>query len=136
MAHTQTHPEPGPEALEKGYEPDDLKGSWMVWFVIILIVSGVAVHIGLWFTLKLLASSHRTVDDPRSALIEETPVPPAPLQPTQQHDRLPAEDLQAMREHEDAVFNQLGWEVEPKTHQVQVPGDVVARVASQSGGGR
>jgi hypothetical protein len=137
MAHTRAQPGPLPEALEKGYEPHDLKASWIVWFVVIFIVIAALIQIGLWVLLVKLGSTRREVDAPRSVLTAQEPAPSPSIQPTQQHDALPAEDLQAMRKQEDAVFSQLGWDVNPQTHQVIVPDDVVKRVAQgQPGGAR
>ena len=137
MAHTRAQPGPLPEALEKGYEPHDLKTKWIVWFIVIFIVLAVVIQLGLWLLLVNLGSSRRIVDEPRSVLNAQEPAPSPSIQPTQQHDALPKEDLEAMRKQEDAVFSQLGWEVNSQTHQVSVPDALVKRVAqAQTGGAR
>jgi hypothetical protein len=137
MAHTRAQPGPLPEALEKGYEPHDLKTKWIVWFIVIFIVLAAAIQLGLWLLLVNLGSSPRSVDDPRSALTAAEPAPSPSIQPTQQHDALPREDMETMRKQEDDVFTQLGWQVDAKTHQVTVPDAVVKRVAQgQAGGAR
>jgi hypothetical protein len=140
MAHTQAHPDPLPETVAKGYEVHDLKTSWIVWCAVIFILAAIVIQLGLWYMLKAVAAHKRAVDEPQSVLIDEPPVPTAPLQPTQQHDRTPPEDLEAMRQREDAVFEQLGWQVNPKTHDVTIPGDIVQRIAknraAQPGGAR
>src|SRR5450432_727518 len=118
MVTTQKHPDPLPESVEKGYEEHDLKGSWIVWFMVIFILGGIAIHAGLWYLLVEMGSHRRDVDQPQSAFSAENVPVPQPLQPTQQHDRLPPQDLQAMHQREDSIFQQLGWQVDTKTHDV------------------
>jgi hypothetical protein len=40
-----------------------------------------------------------------------------------------------MRQHEDDLFKQLGWDVNTQTHQAIVPDDLVKRVAQGESGG-
>ncbi|HEY1629320.1 MAG TPA: hypothetical protein VGF52_05645, partial [Tepidisphaeraceae bacterium] len=129
MAHRRAQPDPGPLALEKGYEPHDLKAKWIVWFVVSFIVIAAAIQLMLWLVLVKIGSDQRFVDQPRSVLSSQLPPPSPSLQPTEHHDATPPQDLEAMRKHEDAVFSQLGWDVNSQTHQTIVPDDVVNRVA-------
>ena len=54
-----------------------------------------------------------------------------PLQPTQAHDRLPRQDLEAMRRDEDSVFQDLGWQVDPVHHVATPPENLVRQIAAR-----
>lgn len=124
-AHSQG---PSAESQRLGYETSDVRFGGLAWFVLGTIVFGVVLWIIIWFIMQMFLH-HAQVDDvPRSA-IHAAQVPPAPtIQPMHAADVLPSQDLQEMREHEDAVFQQLGWKVDAATHSVQIPADMVAKV--------
>jgi hypothetical protein len=127
------------DSLTRGYERRDIRMRWIVGFLIILIVSAVVIHTGVWFLLKGLVHGERSVDRPQSVLNESdagAPLNVAPpdapsLQPTQRHDRTPPEDLAAMRGQEDQVLAAMGWTIDPTTHRPVVPASLAAVVASR-----
>lgn len=119
---------PSAESLRRGYEASDVRFSALVSVIIGTIVFAFVLHFIIWNVTEMFLSHARSMDLPRSA-IQEPQVPPAPtIQPMHTADVLPSQDLQEMREHEDAVFKQLGWQVNSATHSVQIPADLVAKV--------
>src|SRR5436305_15231288 len=72
-----------------------------------------------------------TVDEPAHSVIEpatRSTAPLYPLQPSAGHDTLPREDLKLMRQQEDQVFEQLGWNVDPVTGIPAIPPAVIAAI--------
>jgi hypothetical protein len=125
------------DSLDNGYEPMRMRARGLVWFVVVLVVSGAVTSLALWVLLKRFDREFRQAERPASVVVDAGGVPRGeqgpPLQPSTGHDALPREDLAAMRQQEDEVFARLGW-VDGTTHEVRVPEAVVTAVAKRSGG--
>lgn len=125
------------ETLNKGYQPGDMRVRWFVLAVVCFIAFAAVTHWWLWVLVKADATPPRKVDHRLSAVpgyateSTGTPAAAAPLQPTPDHDRLPHQDLDAMRRGEDKVFESLGWKINEATHQATPPDDLVHRVVAR-----
>ena len=127
----QTHHNPSPDSLTRGYEPGDMHPRWFVWPVVFFIAFAAVSHIALWYLIKADANP-RDVDRPASAVDDYRPNTNAPpLQPTPHHDFAASKDLESMRRGEDQVFAALGWQVDPATHSVTPPDALVRRVTTR-----
>lgn len=133
MAGNRDH-RPSAEALEQGYEPESLRFRGVVIFVICFVLTGVIIHVIIWFLLIGLRERERLADVPTSALTS-LPQPSngaPPLQPSgPEHDTLPFEDLVKMHQQESAVFEHLGWKVDPSSLAAGIPDDLVSAVEAR-----
>jgi hypothetical protein len=133
----ESKPDQWREALTKGYQPGHVRLRWFALAVVCFVAFAAVTHWWLWELVKADANP-RPVDHPLSAVsgyateATETPAAP-PLQPTPDHDRLPYQDLEAMRRGEDNVFEALGWKVNEATHEATPPDDLVRQVAARFG---
>lgn len=119
-----------PEAMELGYQPENLRFRDFAFIVAGIAILLVVLHIFLWYVMKDYDARDARADLPRSIVpIQSWARPPGPdLQPSVGHDTLPYQDLEAMREHEDAIFAKLGWNVDAQTHAARMPSDIIDRV--------
>jgi hypothetical protein len=124
--------DPWHDALERGYERDVVRLRWLAIATAALIVLAITIHIVLWYYLKMLDNHPRMADLPRSVVAphQQAPSNAPPLQPTQTHDRTPPQDLAVMLQNEEAVFEHLGWKVDPVNHRVTPP-EQLAQIVSQ-----
>lgn len=119
-----------PDADLSPIEPDAMRGRWLV----ISIAALFATLVGAFVAMRLflaLASRPRDVDAPRSVvagLRPENPTPP--LQPSIGHDTKPADDLVIMKRNENAVFERLGWSIDPTTNEPRVPDAILSKLAT------
>jgi hypothetical protein len=132
MEQKETQPDPWHKSLTRRYEPGGMRLRWFLTAVIGFAVLGVIMHIAIWFVLKGFARDARQVDVPRSVLTDHVPrLNGPPLQATQSHDATPQVDLEQMKQHEDQVFADLGWKVDPDRHRAQPPDDLLQAVAAR-----
>lgn len=134
MKSQKEQPDPRPERRRPAYETSDVRLRGAVVAVVLFIVFAAVTHVWLYFLWLADAEPTRPVDYPRSVMTDGfAPSAEPPLQPTQQHDRLPSEDLVAMHRRENAVFAALGWKVAPGTALVDPPEALIRIVASRQG---
>lgn len=128
MDPTTSKSAPSPEAVGQGYEPARMSARAMVWFVVSFFVTMAVIFWALHPVMWHFTREAREIDPNGSAVETTEGLPPGapPLQPTKEHDRLPKEDLAAMRSAEDRVFAHLGW-LDDKG-RVMVPARLVERV--------
>jgi hypothetical protein len=146
---TQLQP-PSSESREAGYEASTVSIKGLAIFLVCLVVVAALIHLGAWFLLKAMVTHDQHHDDSSSALTDaqfvdhfnqshgsdaatsRSPLPPLPrLQPTPGQDpqNVPAADLEAMYEKEDALFNRMGWTIEKESHaQLGIPQSVISQV--------
>jgi hypothetical protein len=134
MDRKDNQPDPWPQTLSRGYEWTHLRLGWVLALLVLFGILAIVMHVSLWYVLKAFANNPRAADQPRSVL-EPGVAQPArfapPLQPSQQHDRMPSEDLAAMHQREDQVFRDLGWTIDPVTHHATPPDALVRLVAGR-----
>ena len=119
------------EAVRLGYEPHRLSVRGLVIFFVLFVFSAAVIHGLVWLLMEHFVNRDRGVDQPRSAFAApENPAGPR-LQPSVGHDTLDYQDLDALRTHEDQVFQKLGWQVNVHTHEVAIPIQIVERVARE-----
>ncbi|MDB5292270.1 MAG: hypothetical protein JWL69_3511 [Phycisphaerales bacterium] len=123
---------PSREAIALGYEQEVVSRRAMLILLFWFIVMAVVLNFFLWFVMKHYISIERGADFPTSVVKDDIGPPPPRLQPSVQHDDLPAQDMQDLLAEEDRMFSRLGWQVNPDTHAVTIPGDIVARVARET----
>ncbi|HEY2585381.1 MAG TPA: hypothetical protein VGI81_06445 [Tepidisphaeraceae bacterium] len=141
---------PSSESLAAGYEKSGVSVKALAIFLVCLIVVAAIVHAGVWFLFSDYLKSDRAKDRPMSALTDPqfvagynrrfgttlptatTALPPPPrIQPTPglEQQNTPAADLQQMYREEDAVFHQMGWRVDERTHvPLEIPPSAVSAV--------
>lgn len=120
------------------YEKGDLSLKWCGFALVCLVVSALVIHWGLMRVVKANLEHERVVDKGRSVSTTSVELANPPLQPRQDHDRLPGQDLDLMREQENRVFEAMGWRRKEATGgegDWRVPDAVVARVAERMGKG-
>ena len=119
---------PLPDALARGYEGDDLNVRGLLIFVIIFLITAVVLHILLWILLKYYFATPRAEDVAPSAvtLIERFPEPQ--LQPSIGHNTTPQEDLAALHQDENRIFNALGWQTKPDSYYPLIPDQIVTEL--------
>ncbi|HZL33797.1 MAG TPA: hypothetical protein VFC78_00720 [Tepidisphaeraceae bacterium] len=121
------------ESLRMGYEPEIprlLRG--LTIFLILFIVGMAGIFAIAWAVMNNMVFQDRPVDHPRSA-VAISQQPPAPnLQPSLGHDDLDYQDLDKMHRNEDRMFQKLGWQVDPLTHEVQIPPQIAQQVALEA----
>jgi hypothetical protein len=119
------------KALRNGYEPDAVRLRLITLLVATFIVLGAVMHLGIWF---LLVRYSRTApaDAPQSVVGRQVlPNNAPPLQPTISHDRLPKDDLIALRAREDRVLEHLGWKPDQDSGQLRPPDGLVEQVEAR-----
>lgn len=131
MSDRTSNPNHWHETLTSGHEPDRISKRGMVIFVICFIAFAAVTYVALWFLLKNGNGRARDADRARSIVSDAHYSANAPpLQPEQEHDRKPQEDLALMYQREDRVFVDMGWSVDPTTHEARLPDGLIQRVAS------
>jgi hypothetical protein len=121
------------ESVRLGYEPERVGVRGLTIFLILFILSAAILHGLVWVLMKYYVDRDRAVDRPRSAFTSTQQPPPAPnLQPSVGHDTLDYQDMEAMRQQEDRMFQKLGWQVDPRTHEVEIPVQIAQRVAEEA----
>jgi hypothetical protein len=118
--------------LAKGFEPEHVRLSPFVIAVISFVAFAAITYVALWYLVK--ADTHpRDVDARTSAIPTVPPATDFPrLQPTPDHDQVPKQDLESLRQNEDRLFASLGWQVDPVTHGATIPPDLVRRVGTRA----
>jgi hypothetical protein len=130
MAQTDEQPPP-PAIRQLGYEPSRINVKAMTLFVVCFLLTAAVLHTGLWFLEKHYAGLVREADVPQS-LVPRTSLFIEPhLQPTPEHDRLPEQDLAAMRQADREVFDQLGWQPGPAGGAAVIPEPIVSQLAAR-----
>jgi hypothetical protein len=100
---------------------------FVVWFVIVVI----AVELIVWSVFVAFRSAVNQ-DREITGVTDARLAPPEPrLQPSVDHNRLPATDLTQMRATEKEAFARRGW-VDEKTGEIRVPEAIVNQVVQQS----
>src|SRR3954467_10733505 len=102
---TQTSPNnPSPEALSKGFEPEHVRLRPFVIAVVCFVAFAGVTHVALWYLVKA-DTRPREVDARTSAIPTAPPTTDfPPLQPTPDHDRVPKQDIESLRQNEDRLF--------------------------------
>jgi hypothetical protein len=131
MTDSPQHNPASPEAVQLGYEPETLRARGLLLFLVLFLASMVLLQALLWWVMKEIQKHGVEPDAARSA-VTLNQQPPAPnLQPSVGHDTLDYQDLQALKGEEDAMFAKLGWQVNPATHEIGIPTDIIKAVADQ-----
>lgn len=115
-------------ALARGYEGDDLNVRGLLIFLICFLVTAVVIHIMLWQLLKHYFATPRAEDAAPSAvnLLERFPEPQ--LQPSIGHNTTPQEDLAALHQDENRIFNALGWKTKFDSSYPVIPDQIVTEL--------
>lgn len=127
----QALPPPSDDALRRGYEADTVSMRALAWFGGIFVAFALVSQVLLWFLLIAYIHRDREADRSLSAITAAPQLPPVPIQPRPGHDRLPAQDMQALLTQEDDLFARMGWNVDRTTHRVAIPDAVVRAVADR-----
>lgn len=133
MTEAQEHP-PAPAVIGRGYESSEISIRGVLWFVVIFLFTAVVLHIALWYLLNWYGSDRRVVDVPASNVPQIDDFPEPNLQPTQQHNRLPFQDIGELLRRWDSLFGQMGWKINPQTGQPTIPDDIVTQLAHRYNG--
>lgn len=117
------------QQLPGRYEAGDLSLKWTGFALLTMVVLAGLIHWGLWELLKNESAKPRVIEQVRSVAPRPLGRAAPPIQPSQDHDRLPAGDLDTMREGEDRVFSAMGFIPGPDPHTWRIPDDLVRDVA-------
>jgi hypothetical protein len=128
-SQSEKTPLPSRETVARGYEEEAVSRRALTILLFWFILMAGVLHIFLWVVMKHYITEERGADRPVSLVKDESGPPPPRLQPSVQHDDLPAQDMQNLLAEEDRMFSRLGWQVNFDTHAVTIPETVVTRVA-------
>lgn len=132
---------------EVQHEEHDINVRAAMWFVVIFVVTGIVIHVALWFLYKGFASLERRRTDPPVTLVSrpDRQLPPGPrLQPFPEKApvwqgaqqtavfRTPVDDMKEMRELEERQLHGYGW-VDPKQGRVRIPIELAMELVLQRG---
>ena len=120
---------PAPQIVRQGYEPADVSVRGLLWFVVVLVLCVFGSSVVSWFLVRHYMSVPRAVDVPRSSVPSIDRFTAPNLQPTQNHNALPQQDLAELRSDEAKIFDQLGWKVDPDTQAPRIPDAIVGELA-------
>jgi len=91
-----------------GHEESHFNLRAYVWFIVIFVLAGAAIHVIVWVSYAALIGGVPV--RPVSPIAEQTPRPPEPRQQGSFiHAATPREDLAAMRAEEQRILNGYGW---------------------------
>ncbi|HWE01283.1 MAG TPA: hypothetical protein VG326_02645 [Tepidisphaeraceae bacterium] len=133
MAHSPEHNPASPEALELGYQPEAISAKGLLIFLVLFIACAAILHALLWVLMKKLEARDMRFDSPRSIAQTAGREPPPPnLQPSVGHDVTDVQDMETLRQTEDAIFIKMGWRVDPATHEIGIPPQIAREVAEEA----
>jgi hypothetical protein len=130
MTETEEHP-PTSETVAQGYEPPDINVRGVVVFLMIFLVGAIIIQVGLWGVLKVYSGLPRTADIVTSAAPPPARFLPPNLQPTEQHNQFPWQDLAQLRQEKTQIFDQLGWKTDPETQTPLIPDAIIAQLRKE-----
>jgi len=119
------------EAMKLGYQPEAVPVRGLAIFVALVAVSGVVLHVSLWWFMKTMEAHIETVDVPGSVAPDTAMTSKYPLQPSVGHDTQDDQDLANLRRQENELFAKLGWTVRPGARDADIPPDIVRKVMEQ-----
>lgn len=104
----------------------------LIKFTIWFVIGTILVHLVIWWIFVLFRSAVGEETREITGVKAERLAPPEPrLQPSEAHNRLPAQDMAAMHAVEREEFARRGW-IDEKTGQVRVPPAVVGQLSKLS----
>jgi len=111
------HPDSETDNPAVDHEQSDINVRGVFWFVAILLVSAVVIHVAMWGLLKVFEGRTTRNDPPLPPLSRgEGPHPP----PSPRLQTSPLEDLKRWRANEDAQLSGYSW-VDRQTGVVRIP---------------
>ncbi len=113
MAHTHPTPDSNASAdlaiaVARGYEPHDIGLRGVFYFIIVLVITVIAVLILMDGAMNLFVEHDRAGDPVGSPVVIERGPVPHPLQPSMPHNLLDREDMAAMRAHVQSILTSSG----------------------------
>ena len=130
MAPEPPHNPVSPDSLARGYEPEAVPARGIARAIPLFAVALIGLQGALWWYMKSVGTDNTDLDAPRSVARESINPPPPNLQPSVAHDSTPADDMEGLRQQEDAIFRKLGWDVDPRNHRVVIPAEIAREVAA------
>ncbi len=119
------------ESRKRGYEASTITVRGLGIFFVLFCISGVLIHIGVWYLLKFYFAEKRSAEAPKSAVTHVEPRFEPRLQPSPVHDTNPPQDLATMHQGENRIFSHMGWEVVPGGTDVRIPSQIVRMLESR-----
>jgi hypothetical protein len=117
--------------MELGYQSEAAPVRGLLIFIILVVVTAVALHLLIWWLMKGYEAHDARAEPPLSVLREDQTPPPPRLQPSVGHDTMDYQDLAAVRHRENEMFTKLGWAVPPGAKDAEIPPDIVQQVANE-----
>jgi len=102
----------GAESLKLGYEASGVSVRGLGIFLVIFILSAVFINVVVWFLTVSLLDRERNSATARSAVAPIDRMPEPPLQPMEDHDSVPWQDLLRLKTSEGEIFHRMGWETD------------------------
>ncbi len=120
-----------PDALKRGYEPDNVGVRGLGIFLILFCVGAVLIQVVAWLLLKFYMGETRESAAPKSAVVRLDRAIEPSLQPSPLHDTTPAQDLARLREGENRIFAHMGWEIDAESGEARIPRQIVAMLRAR-----
>ena len=133
MAHTEsTEAAAGTESAESPmHEGSTISLRALIRFVVVFVAALIAIHLLIWVVFVVFRAAvgqERQITGVEAARL---PPPEPRLQPSVEHNALPAQDLERLRETEREEFARRGW-IDEQSGKVRVPDDIANRIAQMS----
>lgn len=104
----------------------------LIKFTIWFVIGTIAIHLLIWWIFVMFRSAAAHNVREITGVKAEHMAPPEPrLQPSEAHNRLPAQDMALMRKAELEEFAKRGW-VDASNGHVRVPPAIVEQLAKMS----
>jgi hypothetical protein len=118
-------------ANDRKYETADVDSRYVLYFGIVLIVSAVVMHVGLWLLFRFFIQRESQVDYVRTGVsIQQMPPPEPRLQVS------PGSEYSTLVQHEAEQLNSYGW-VDPASGIARIPieraMDIIVRAEASAG---
>ena len=130
MAHTEST-EATAAAESPLHEGSNISLRALIRFVVVFVVALIVIHLLIWgvfVVFRAAVGQERQITGVEAARI---PPPEPRLQPSVEHNALPAQDLERLREAEREEFARRGW-IDPQTGTIRVPDEIADRIGQMS----
>jgi len=129
--HSPDQPPP-PSVQRRRYEVRDIRIRWVVGSLVGFAIFFFAMAAGIYWMLHDFARKTAVRDEPNSVVRpSEVARGGVPLQPQEGHDVTDAQDLRAMHDRENAVFQHLGWTWNEQTKAYDPPPGIIAAIQTR-----
>ncbi|HEX4125062.1 MAG TPA: hypothetical protein VHY37_10090 [Tepidisphaeraceae bacterium] len=123
-----------PEALRNGHEPLSTHTTALGLTMLIFFIAAGFMMWGLWALMGHYLAENKIEDAPTSAAPQVAVVPSSPLEPMPLHNDADWQDLVHLRNRENEQFFRMGWGMNQRTGEAEMPAAVASAIERRYGG--